>query len=61
MKVCVDAEGHLTVNHTIRWNVLKLKKQWFIMYLYSGIAQHDFKKGVHCRKKNKKNKTEPAS
>lgn len=54
MWMCVGAEGRATINHTMHCNVLKLKKQWFIVYLYSGTRQQDFKKGVQCKKKRKK-------
>lgn len=33
--MCVGAEGCATINHTMHCNVLKLKKQWLIVHLYS--------------------------
>lgn len=42
--MCFNSEGHATINHVIHCNALKLKKQWFLVNLYSGIVQQEFKK-----------------
>lgn len=59
--MCSRAEGRATINHAIHCNVLKLKKQWFVVYLYSGTRQHDFKREFNVKKKKKKPKPGPAS
>ena len=57
MWMCADAEGHAAINHTIDCNVLKLRKQWCVAYLYSGTRRKGFKKGVQCKRKEKKAKS----